>query len=435
MMGFGIIIGLVFPFFVLITGTPSSYVLTPLFFVLCTLAGIIVGLFNVFLSRKIVGSKLKKLSLHMKKVEQRLLAKSLGGSIEACSDSDCFISIQSDDEIGESARAFNSLVESLSNAFKSEAAVRSFTEMLSSYLELDKLAAESLTKLITNMAAAGGAVLIEKDGELEVLTSYRINSPESLLKSDIVWNSLSQRKRLIIDIPEDIVLNGLIVNFKPKSVMIQPILYKEISLGVIVLAGTIAFTQDMQNQMDLFSNGLALAFRNAITYNQLQRLAANDPLTGILNRRFGTSRFKEEFGRSIRYNMPIGILLFDIDHFKKINDTYGHIVGDKVLIHLTQTVKLALREGDVFFRYGGEEFVVVLPGASATDAKKTAEQIRHLTEDMEIRHNAQVIKITISVGGTSYPEHDVADIDALISYADAKMYQAKELGRNNSLID
>lgn len=435
MMGFGVMIGLVFPFFVLITGTPASYVLTPLFFILCTLAGIIVGLFNLFLSRKIVGSKIKQLSTQMKKVEHRLLEKSSGGDAESCSDSDCYIAIQSDDEIGESGRAFNSLVESLANAFKSEEAVRSFTEMLSTYLELDKLAEESLTRLIANMAAEGGAVLIEKDGELEVLSSYRINTPESLLKSEIIWSSLSQRKRMIIDIPDDVVLNGLIVNFKPKSVLVQPIIYKEIGLGVIVLAGTTLFTQEMQNQMDMFSNGLALAFRNAITYNQLQRLAANDPLTGILNRRFGTSRFKEEFARSIRYNMPIGVLMFDIDHFKKINDTYGHIVGDKVLIHLAQTVKLALREGDVFFRYGGEEFVVVLPGASQMDVKKTAEQIRHLTEDMEIRHNSQVIKITISIGGTSYPERDVADIDALISYADAKMYQAKESGRNNSIID
>jgi len=127
--------------------------------------------------------------------------------------------------------------------------------------------------------------------------------------------------------------------------------------------------------------------------------------------------------------------MFDIDYFKTVNDHYGHIVGDKVLINLTKAVKSNLREGDIFFRYGGEEFVVVLPGFSSKDVTKSAEQIRHITEDMETRHQSQVLNITVSVDGASYPEHDAEKADGLLKDVDVTMYQAKESGRNMSMVD
>ncbi|MCF7924682.1 MAG: sensor domain-containing diguanylate cyclase [Candidatus Izimaplasma sp.] len=435
MISFGIIVGLAFPFFVLVTGTPSSYILTPLFFTLCIIAGSLVGLFNIFLSRKIVGTKISQLSHHMSKVEKRIQLKDSSNSIETCLEDNCYISINSKDEIGDSAKAFNSLVSSLAKSFKTEATVKSFTELLSSYLELDKLAEEALDSLRINMKAEGGAIIIEKEGELKILTSFRIQNPETLLKNEIVWKVMTKQKRIMIDFPDDITLTNLVADFNPKNVIVDPIKYKDITLGVLILAGTKQFDQDSQNLMELFRHGLALAFRNAITYSQLQRLAANDPLTGIYNRRFGLQRLKEEFSRSIRYDIPIGLIMFDIDHFKTINDNYGHIIGDKVLINLTKIIKSSLREGDIFFRYGGEEFVIVLPGASLKDTTKTAEQMRHIIEDMETKHNSQVIKITISLGGTSYPEHDIENSEEMLKIVDSKMYQAKESGRNISIID
>lgn len=435
MIGFGVVVGVAFPFFVLITGTPSSYVLTPLFFILCILAGSLVGLFNVFLSRKIVGTKLSLLAKHMSRVEKRITLKSQVVTTESCLAEDCYLKINSDDEIGDSAKAFNSLVLSLAKSFQAEATVKSFTELLSSYLELDKLAEEALDSLRVNMEAEGGAVIIEKEGDLKILTSFRIHKPETLLKSEIVWKVITKQKRIIMDFPEDIVLTNLVADFKPKNVIVDPIKYKDITLGVLVLAGSKQFNQEALNLMELFGHGLSLAFRNAITYSQLQRLAANDPLTGIYNRRFGLLRLKEEFSRSIRYSIPVGLIMFDIDHFKAINDNYGHIIGDKVLINLTNSIKLSLREGDIFFRYGGEEFVVVLPGASLKDTTKTAQQIRHIVEDMDTKHNSQSIKITVSLGGTSYPDHNFEDCDEMLKFVDSKMYQAKENGRNIALID
>ncbi|MBU0996483.1 MAG: sensor domain-containing diguanylate cyclase [Firmicutes bacterium] len=435
MIGFGVVIGLIFPFFVLVTGAPQSTILTPLFFGMSIFAGILVGLFNIFLSRRIVGSKIKQLSKHMQRVQTRISSQKSSGETDYCIDEDCIITINSEDEIGESAESFNTLVKTLSKEFQSADRVRKFSEMLSSFLELEKLGEESLVHLMEALHSNGGALLLEKEGDLVVLYSSGIKNAEKLLDNPLIWNVLKHSKQQVIEVPEDVMLDGLLVDFRPKTLILEPIVYKDVTLGLIVLASISTYSQDDYKLLNLFSHNMSLAFKNSITYNQLQKLAANDPLTGILNRRFGTQRFKEEFVRSIRYDMPLGVIMFDIDHFKVINDTYGHIVGDKVLHELARTVKLALREGDVFFRYGGEEFIVILSGANLEDVKKTAEQIRHMAEDMEIKHHLQSIKLTISLGGTSYPERDVKDIESLVAFVDARMYDAKSAGRNQSIVE
>lgn len=377
---------------------------------------------------------MKQLSSHMKRVENRLIEKAATQSLEDCSDENCYIKVVSEDAIGECAHAFNALLKSLSNAFKSEASVRNFTELLSSRLELDQLAEEALSKLMENMQAAGGAIIIERNGELGVLSSYGIKTPQAMLESDMIWQVFKHQKELIVNLPEEILLNSVLLDFRPKSVLIEPILYKGVMLGAVVLAGVTEFTSETQNDMELFGQGLALAFKNAITHDQLQRLAANDPLTSVLNRRFGLERLRDEYARAVKTNQPVGVIMLDLDHFKKINDVYGHLIGDKMLVLLVNTVKTALREGDVFLRYGGEEFVVILPGASFVDVRKIAERIRRFVEDMELHQNTQVIKISVSIGGTSFPEVNAEDHMKLIEIADTHLYQAKEQGRNRIVI-
>ncbi len=444
MIGFGVVIGVVFPFFVAaVTHVPDESVLNPIFFSLCIAAGFLVGLFNIFLAKKVVGSKMRQLSDHMKYVENRLIGRSdrRGQSAKAtyndddCADENCYVTNISHDEIGDCAKSFNSLVKSLSNAFKSEAAVRKFTEMLSSRLELDPLAEDALSELMQNVNASGGAIIIERDGELIILSSFGIKTPETLLESDVIWQTFKNQKRLVVELPEDIVLSGVLVEFRPKSVLIEPIIYKGIILGVILLAGVTDFTGEMQNDLELYGQGLALALKNAITHDQLQKLAANDALTGLFNRRFGLTRLKDEFSRAIKINQPVGLIMFDIDFFKKVNDTYGHLAGDRVLIKLSQTVKSALRDGDVFMRYGGEEFLIILPGASCSNVIQIAEKVRRFVEDTEISYNTQTIKVTVSLGGTSFPEQNADDFMSLIAIADAKMYQAKASGRNIAVIN
>jgi two-component system, cell cycle response regulator len=130
----------------------------------------------------------------------------------------------------------------------------------------------------------------------------------------------------------------------------------------------------------------------------------------------------------------LGLLIFDLDFFKTVNDTYGHIVGDRVLLAISNTTKECLREGDIFIRYGGEEFLVVIPGASSSDLLQIAENIRHRIEDSTISHHSQTIRVTISLGGVSFPEHPANNIQTLIDTADKKLYQAKASGRNRTIM-
>ncbi|MCK7486163.1 MAG: GGDEF domain-containing protein [Bacillus subtilis] len=164
--------------------------------------------------------------------------------------------------------------------------------------------------------------------------------------------------------------------------------------------------------------------------SSLQELAATDPLTSIYNRRFGTLRLDEEHSRAVRMNVPLGVMMCDIDHFKSVNDTYGHVVGDKVLIAVAQIVKRALREGDIALRYGGEEFIGVLPGASLQDTRLVAERIRRAVAESVINFMDQEIKVTISIGVAAMPETIVETAAQLVQAADKAMYRAKENGRN-----
>lgn len=436
MIGFGMLIGVIFPFFVLlVTNVEPETVLNPLFFILCIIAGLIVGVFNIFLAKTIVGAKFKDLGQHMSKVEKKLLNRTNKEEMTTCLTSDCTIKVQTKDEIGAVASAFNSLVSALQKAFTTEDSVKKFNEMLSSKLELDKLADDALRNLLEIMHAVAGAIIIEKDGQLQLLSSHAISFPEKLIENATISQVFVDKKRVCLEFASDIQINGLLLDFRPRHVIAEPVLYKGVVLGVILLAGDKAFISEETSDIELYSQGLSLALKNAVTHDQLQKLAANDPLTGVLNRRFGLLRLQEEFSRAIRTSQPLGILMIDIDHFKKVNDTYGHLVGDKILIGMTQSAKVALREGDVFLRYGGEEFAVILPGASPADSQKIAERIRRSVEEASFAYNLQNIKITVSIGGTSFPTHNVENYSQMIETADKNLYLAKENGRNLVVIE
>ena len=171
-----------------------------------------------------------------------------------------------------------------------------------------------------------------------------------------------------------------------------------------------------------------------MNHEDLQRVSALDPLTGVYNRRFGLQRLTEEFGRSIRSSDPLGVLMLDLDHFKAVNDTYGHVVGDRVLQTVVFAVRQVLREGDVLMRYGGEEFVIVLPGAGRDDLVQMAERVRRAVSEAEIIEAGQRIPVTVSIGGSGLPDKNITKAQDLILVADAAMYSCKESGRDRCAV-
>ncbi|MBI5280606.1 MAG: sensor domain-containing diguanylate cyclase [Candidatus Solibacter usitatus] len=434
MTGLGLVMGIVFPFFVAGMGVEPEYVLTPAFFGACMAAGFIVGGANIVLARMVVGRRLRLLAGGMRHVEGMVREAARSGDMGQCSPETCFLEVDSEDEIGESGRAFNVLVEALALSLRTNASVKSFTEMLASQLELDPLANQALEQLLRHSGAEAGAILVASEGYMKVIASHGIRAADSLVESDHIRRALSALQRQSLSMPEGIALDGVVTDFRPREVLVDPLCYKRVPLGAVILASAAGFTDEARSRLELLREGLSLALNNALAHDRLQRLAAVDPLTASYNRRFGLARLREEFGRAVRSSTPLGVVMFDIDHFKSVNDTYGHLVGDRVLIRVAKVARSAMREGDILVRYGGEEFVAVLPGASREDIRLTCERLRRAVEETSIAEHDQVIRVTVSLGGISFPEFDVQGEEELIRRADEALYSAKESGRNRVVV-
>ena len=175
---------------------------------------------------------------------------------------------------------------------------------------------------------------------------------------------------------------------------------------------------------------LAMALANMKLKDKLQALSVRDDLTGLFNRRYMEETLQREFIQSQRSKRPIGIVILDVDFFKQFNDTYGHKAGDIVLVELAALLTNTIRKGDVVCRYGGEEFLIILPGISASTTIERAETVRARVErELRIIYNDDWLPITISLGAAAFPDHGRTPEDVLKA-ADDALYKAKEDGRN-----
>jgi diguanylate cyclase (GGDEF)-like protein len=165
---------------------------------------------------------------------------------------------------------------------------------------------------------------------------------------------------------------------------------------------------------------------------ELEKLLVRDYLTGLYNRKFFMERFVEELAWAGRYNEPLSFMILDIDHFKKINDTYGHSCGDEVLRQLAKTLSTELRAHDILARYGGEEFVILLSNTTLEEACEAAEKLRKAVQSASLGCDQNNIKIPVSISiGVSSTDNDFDPVpDRLIVRGDRALYEAKAAGRN-----
>ncbi len=209
----------------------------------------------------------------------------------------------------------------------------------------------------------------------------------------------------------------------PASDIIAQIRTSKIYIVVFALSVLIALTLVIL----LISNQLFKELRNAEI--RLYEMATRDFLTGLLNRREGLRRFREEISKSRRNHQPLTAIILDIDHFKNINDTYGHLAGDKVLQHLPETLIPALRVYDIFCRYGGEEFLLILPNTPLREGVEIAERLRKKIEEYKFMiGNETTVTLTISLGVAQLTDNE--NENSLISHVDDALYGAKDKGRN-----
>ena len=167
---------------------------------------------------------------------------------------------------------------------------------------------------------------------------------------------------------------------------------------------------------------------------RLRELSIRDPLTGLFNRRYLEEVLALEMIRAVRKQYPIGIIMADIDHFKRFNDTHGHAAGDAVLVQVGNLLRTHVRSSDVTCRYGGEEFILILPEASREMTQIRAEQMREDSSQIHVQYEDQTLEpVTLSLGVAIFPDHG-STIDALFGAADTALYRAKREGRDRVVV-
>ena len=219
------------------------------------------------------------------------------------------------------------------------------------------------------------------------------------------------------------------------SVLCVPLLALGQSVGVLHLVRAVdGFTPDDLWLAGRLAEQVALALANARLLRTMEGLAMADPLTGLYNMRFFDPLLEREMAVSEREGWPIGLIMLDVDHFKRFNDTHGHPAGDEALRSLANLLGSNIRESDTIARYGGEEFVILLRGADIETTASVAEKIRGEVENLAIVLGpGQFARLTASFGVASTVAHG-HDRTALVGIVDQALYRAKELGRNRVVV-
>ncbi|MDO9288768.1 MAG: sensor domain-containing diguanylate cyclase [Thermodesulfovibrionales bacterium] len=265
-----------------------------------------------------------------------------------------------------------------------------------------------------------------------------------LKKYPEIRKALSSRNTVFI---KDALKDPLMRKVRPvlaplgiRSIVVIPIIFRNEVIGTLFLRTSRAghtFTEREIRLCNAIANAATNALYNAFIYEKLEnektkleKFAITDYLTGIYNIRYFYHRLEAEFSRSQRYKAPLSCIMFDIDYFKKVNDTYGHRVGDMVLREFAQFVKKHTRKSDVFARYGGEEFIMLLTQTSDKGAMAEAERLRYVIKEHRFKSLKNKKGITASIGVASYPHKKIKTQDDLITFADNALFAAKNSGRD-----
>jgi len=222
------------------------------------------------------------------------------------------------------------------------------------------------------------------------------------------------------------------INSKGRHLLSYQLVLHKKNLGEISFTRRTRFSQKEQLFLEKILVAILAPLSNALEYQHALNLALRDPLTGVYNRYAMDNIVSREIDLSQRNKTPLSMIALDIDFFKKVNDTHGHAIGDGVLKHLTECVHQCTRATDAMFRYGGEEFNLLLNNTDLSGAQELAERIREHIENTTCICDGISVNITVSIGISILNEHD--DYSAFFKRADNALYQAKSAGRNQVII-
>jgi diguanylate cyclase (GGDEF)-like protein len=384
--------------------------------------------------------------------------------------------VTTDDELGRLARSFNTMLARVTDMAVKEIETRQSLERMEREVALQRELQEANARLAAHVrelellvdaaAALSGtldlpeqlerlgqlacaalnvrewtALLLEEEANQLVVEAVAGAAPETLrgmrfaLGEGISGQSALEGHTVH---SEDVANDPRYLHYKGArrgagSFLSVPLRAKGRTVGVMNLSrGTVAsFTPQDIRLAEAIAAQAALAIANARLYRQTLELSNTDPLTGIPNRRQVVARLEQEVSRSLRFGDELSVLMIDVDLFKQINDAYGHAVGDSVLRGVALALQRNLRKVDMVGRYGGEEFVAVLPRISRTEAVEVAEKLRSAVAGTPIAQapGGQQLTMTISLGVATFG-HDATDAESLIAKADGALYEAKRAGRD-----
>jgi len=319
--------------------------------------------------------------------------------------------------------------------------VLNFAQRMSSVLDLGELAEAMLLPLTKAVGASQASLLLSSDGDFVSQYAERLVEGEpitsiKLVKDSPIINWLSKE-----DKPLSRELTDLSSEFKEASEverksldalgieLLCPIKSKGNLIGILALSKKQSGGSYSADDMDLLvtvANEAGVVMENAQLYAKAKERAHTDELTGLFNHRYFHERLDEEISRCSRFGDIFSLLFLDMDLFKAYNDIYGHLAGDDMLKQIGQYIKSSIRGIDMAFRYGGDEFTVILPQAALDDACKVAERVR---KRIEVEMDSKGAPLTCSLGIASWPTDGVMR-EEIIQAADASLYYAKQMGRN-----
>ena len=270
--------------------------------------------------------------------------------------------------------------------------------------------------------------------------------PKRLELASILQKTLEPKELIALfarELGKYIPFDGLTYNFHALDLEIAlgdlsqykcsyELLVTEEQLGNINLHRDIPFKERELSVAENMFAGLLYPLRNTLLYQQALQSATTDPLTGVKNRTAMEASMIREIGLANRHHNPLSFILLDLDHFKSINDRFGHLIGDQVLCKVVKVAEDTIRDSDIIFRYGGEEFLVLLHGTKISGAALLAERVRNSIERLQIFPNLD-LHITASMGVVSLAEDE--NSEAVFRRADTALYKAKHNGRNQVVID
>jgi diguanylate cyclase (GGDEF)-like protein len=320
--------------------------------------------------------------------------------------------------------------------------LRQAASAVNSALEIKEVLDKILEQLKTVLPYDSASVFLLEDGHLKLKAAQGFPDLEELLERDYpVNNPLNQA---IDEANAPVVIKDAQIDPRflqwgnPRRIhgwIGLPLKVRDEKIGYLTVD---SFKADVYNTMhaelaQAFAIEASIAIENARLFSQVQRLAITDPLTGLYNRRYFFEAARREFERARRYNSAMTIIMLDLDHFKQVNDTYGHLAGDRVLMTVAVLCKVSLREVDVLARFGGEEFILLLPQTGAEGGRVLAERLCDRIAHQIMEAGQQTISVSASLG--------LAELDAqcqnirdLVERADRALYLSKKAGRARATV-